>query len=79
MFAAAEPEEMLIEEVETLWADIAADDDWSAFEAKLARLETARQAWDFPFPVTLPILRAYVGRRKPDITNPYAYCHGSAP
>jgi uncharacterized protein YdiU (UPF0061 family) len=50
MFAAAEPEEMLIEEVEALWADIAADDDWTAFDAKLARLENARQAWDFPVP-----------------------------
>jgi uncharacterized protein YdiU (UPF0061 family) len=47
MFAKAEPEEMLIDEVETLWADIAMGDDWSAFEAKLARLETARQAWGF--------------------------------
>jgi uncharacterized protein YdiU (UPF0061 family) len=47
MFAAPEPEEMLIDEVEILWADIAMGDDWSAFEAKLARLETARQAWNF--------------------------------
>jgi uncharacterized protein YdiU (UPF0061 family) len=50
MFAAPEPQEMLIDEVETLWADIAMGDDWSTFEAKLARLETARQAWDFPQP-----------------------------
>ncbi|MDP1911998.1 protein adenylyltransferase SelO family protein [Brevundimonas sp.] len=43
MFAAPEPEEMLIDEVEALWAAIDADDDWSPLYAKLARLETARQ------------------------------------
>jgi uncharacterized protein YdiU (UPF0061 family) len=47
MFARAEPEEMLIDEVETLWADIAMGDDWTAFDAKLVRLEEARAAWDF--------------------------------
>ncbi|MBJ7485891.1 protein adenylyltransferase SelO [Brevundimonas sp.] len=47
MFAQAGPEEMLIEEVETLWAAIATHDDWSPFQAKLARLEQARQAWSF--------------------------------
>jgi uncharacterized protein YdiU (UPF0061 family) len=45
MFAAAEPEELLIEEVEAIWAPIAAADDWSLFDAKLARLEQARQGW----------------------------------
>ena len=44
-FAATEPEEMLIDEVEALWAAIAERDDWAPFEAKLARLEQARQAW----------------------------------
>ena len=48
MFAAAEPEEMLIDEVETLWAAIADADDWAPFQAKLARLETARAAWAWP-------------------------------
>ena len=47
MFAAREPEEMLIQEVEAIWAAIAADDDWSAFHAKLERLEAARAAWGF--------------------------------
>ena len=47
MFAESQPEEMLIEEVEVLWAPIATDDDWSPFEARLARLERARQAWGF--------------------------------
>ena len=36
--AAGEPEEMLIEEVEAIWAAIAERDDWAPFEAKLARL-----------------------------------------
>ena len=47
MFTAREPEEMLIDEVETIWAAIAADDDWSPLNAKLARLEAARTAWAF--------------------------------
>jgi uncharacterized protein YdiU (UPF0061 family) len=44
-FAAPEPEELLYDEIEALWADIAERDDWTAFEAKLARIEAARQAW----------------------------------
>ncbi|MEN5362557.1 protein adenylyltransferase SelO [Brevundimonas intermedia] len=47
MFAAREPEEMLIDEVEAIWAAIATDDDWAPFLAKLARLEAARVAWGF--------------------------------
>lgn len=47
-FAAPEPQEMLIDEVEAIWAAIAERDDWSAFEAKLARVETWRQALDHP-------------------------------
>jgi uncharacterized protein YdiU (UPF0061 family) len=43
MFAGTEPEEMLIDEVEAIWAAIDADDDWSPLNAKLAKLETARQ------------------------------------
>ena len=43
MFAASEPEEMLIDEVEAIWAAIDADDDWAPLHAKLARLEAARQ------------------------------------
>jgi len=45
VFARAEPEEMLIEEVEALWAPIAQADDWSALHAKLARLEATRAAY----------------------------------
>lgn len=44
MFAAAEPEELLIDEVEAIWAAIEADDDWGPLEAKLARIEAARNA-----------------------------------
>jgi uncharacterized protein YdiU (UPF0061 family) len=45
MFSAPEPVELLIDEVEAIWAPIAQADDWSLFEAKLARLEQARQGW----------------------------------
>ena len=48
MFAAADPQEVLIEEVETIWSHIATADDWTSFETKLARLEDARQGWGFP-------------------------------
>ncbi|WP_165190572.1 protein adenylyltransferase SelO [Caulobacter soli] len=45
VFSALEPEELLIDEVEALWAPIAAADDWSALEAKLRRIEAARVAY----------------------------------
>jgi uncharacterized protein YdiU (UPF0061 family) len=44
-FAGAEPEELLYDETEALWAAIAERDDWAPFEAKLARVEVARQGW----------------------------------
>ena len=43
-FLAPEPVELLYDEIETLWAAIADRDDWGLFEAKLAAIETARQA-----------------------------------
>ena len=46
VFAAADPEEMLIDEVEALWAAIAEHDDWDPFADKLARLEASRDAYD---------------------------------
>ncbi|WP_404416438.1 protein adenylyltransferase SelO [Brevundimonas vesicularis] len=46
MFAAREPEEMLIDEVEAIWAAVADADDWTPFHDKLERLEAARLAWD---------------------------------
>ncbi len=45
MFGRDEPEELLIDEVEALWAPIAERDDWGPLEAKLARIEAARLAW----------------------------------
>jgi uncharacterized protein YdiU (UPF0061 family) len=45
VFARPEPEELLIDEVEALWAPIAQADDWSPLHAKLARLEAARAAY----------------------------------
>jgi uncharacterized protein YdiU (UPF0061 family) len=46
-FARSEPEELLYDEIEAIWAAIAERDDWTAFDAKLAAIETARAAWDF--------------------------------
>ena len=46
-FTRQEPEELLYDEIEALWAAIAERDDWSVFEAKLAAIETARRAWGF--------------------------------
>jgi uncharacterized protein YdiU (UPF0061 family) len=44
-FARPEPEELLYDEIEALWAAIAERDDWSVFEAKLDAIERARVAW----------------------------------
>ncbi|MGZ6012081.1 MAG: protein adenylyltransferase SelO family protein [Caulobacteraceae bacterium] len=44
-FARPEPEEMLYDEVEALWAPIADRDDWSVFYAKLASVREAADAW----------------------------------
>ena len=44
-FARAEPEELLIDEIEAIWSAIAERDDWTAFNAKLASIERARSAW----------------------------------
>ena len=46
-FDAPHPCTMLIDDVEALWAPIAANDDWSAFHAKLAHVEQMRQAYGF--------------------------------
>jgi uncharacterized protein YdiU (UPF0061 family) len=47
-FARPEPEELLIGEIEALWARISDADDWSALHAKLAGIEAARRAWGLP-------------------------------
>ena len=44
-FAAPEPQELIYEEIEAIWARIDQADDWNAFDAKLAAIETARQAY----------------------------------
>jgi uncharacterized protein YdiU (UPF0061 family) len=46
-FTRTEPEELLHDEIEAVWAQIDARDDWSAFETKLAGVEAARAAWDY--------------------------------
>ncbi len=52
---------MLIEEVEAIWAGIADDDDWSAFEQKLVEIDDMRAAYGFEasrydaLPVTSPL------------------------
>lgn len=45
-FAGPDPQELLYEEIEAIWAPIADADDWSAFQAKLAAIETARLGWN---------------------------------
>jgi len=44
VFARPEPEEMLIDEVEAIWAAIDADDDWGPFGEKVARVRAAGSA-----------------------------------
>ncbi len=44
VFARADPEEMLIDEVEAIWAAVAGGDDWTPFHDKLARLDAVRRA-----------------------------------
>jgi uncharacterized protein YdiU (UPF0061 family) len=46
-FRGPEPEELLYDEIEALWAAIAERDDWTAFEIKLSGIDTARLAWGF--------------------------------
>jgi uncharacterized protein YdiU (UPF0061 family) len=44
-FAGPEPQELLYDEIEAIWAPITERDDWSAFHAKLAAIEAARVAY----------------------------------
>ncbi len=44
-FAKPEPEELLYDEIESIWSAIADRDDWTPLENKLAAIEEARQAW----------------------------------
>ncbi len=43
-FARADPQELLIEEIEAIWEAVAVRDDWTPFNAKLAGLGEARNA-----------------------------------
>ena len=47
-FQRPEPEELLYDEIEAIWARIDQADDWSPFEAKLASIDAARRAWGLP-------------------------------
>jgi uncharacterized protein YdiU (UPF0061 family) len=47
-FRQTEPCSMLIDEVEAIWAAIAEKDDWSALNAKLARIAEMRDAYASP-------------------------------
>ncbi|HTK34725.1 MAG TPA: YdiU family protein [Caulobacteraceae bacterium] len=44
-FLQADPEELLYEEIETIWEAIADEDDWEPFEAKVARIDAMRRAY----------------------------------
>ena len=44
-FERPEPEELLYDQIEALWAAITTGDDWSAFNDKLGAIERARVAW----------------------------------
>ena len=44
-FGRAEPEELLIDAVEALWARIDQADDWAGFEDKVAAIREAGEAW----------------------------------
>jgi uncharacterized protein YdiU (UPF0061 family) len=49
-FSRPEPEELIYEEIEAIWARITEADDWSAFEAKLIRIGEARDAYAIAAP-----------------------------
>ena len=49
-FARPEPQELLYDEIEALWAPITERDDWSAFDVKLSAIEAARAAWGLAGP-----------------------------
>jgi uncharacterized protein YdiU (UPF0061 family) len=44
-FVREAPEELLYDEIEAIWADIAERDDWSSFNAKLAAIGEARASY----------------------------------
>jgi uncharacterized protein YdiU (UPF0061 family) len=44
-FLQPEPEELLYDEIEAIWAAIADTDDWEPFEAKVGRIDAMRRAY----------------------------------
>ena len=52
-FERAAPEGLLYDEVEAIWARIDQEDDWSAFEAKVAGLRAKGAAYALP-PLSAP-------------------------
>ena len=44
-FTGPEPQELLYDEIEAIWAAIAERDDWSPFHAKIAAIGIAREAY----------------------------------
>jgi uncharacterized protein YdiU (UPF0061 family) len=50
-FGEPEPQELLYDEIEAIWASIAGPDDWGPFERKLAGIEAARHAWGYAQPL----------------------------
>ena len=47
-FAAPDPQELLYDEIEAIWAAIAQTDDWGPLHAKIAAIDGAREAWGLP-------------------------------
>jgi uncharacterized protein YdiU (UPF0061 family) len=46
-FSRAEPEELLYDEIEGIWADVSERDDWGLFEAKVGSIRAAAEACGF--------------------------------
>lgn len=49
-FSADQPVNLLINDIEALWAPITEDDNWTAYEEKLQHIDDARLALDLPVP-----------------------------
>lgn len=49
-FQRSEPQELLYDEIEAIWAAIDKDDDWGPFQAKIAALGEAREAYALSAP-----------------------------
>jgi uncharacterized protein YdiU (UPF0061 family) len=47
-FSREEPEELLYDEIEAIWAAIAERDDWAPLNNKLAAIDATRRAWGLP-------------------------------